>query len=250
MNRTHIPWANHTWNPVTGCSKISKGCLNCYAEPMAYRIRGTGNPLYANGFKCTVHPELLDEPKAIKKPTNIFVCSMSDLFHKDVPSDFIRQVLDTVRACRQHNFLILTKRPERLVQEGFLDGERFHNLAVGVTVEAPEYVSRITNLMRGSMGATLIFVSCEPLLGPVNLGDYIHAVDWVIAGGESGPHCRPMMTQWARDLRDTCKANFVPFFLKQLGGHPDKRAGSAAVLDCETWIDMPYQLKPKLQAVR
>jgi protein gp37 len=233
MKKSKIEWTESTWNPVTGCTKISSGCLNCYAERMALRLRAMGQPNYRNGFKVTCHPHTLDIPSKWKKPQMIFVNSMSDLFHQDVPDDFILDIFSTMRQAQQHQYQILTKRAERLLElSPSLPWQK--NIWMGVTVESAEYKYRIDYLRY--TGAFIKFLSLEPLLGDVgelNLDEIV----WVIAGGESGPGARPMKIEWVRNIREQCSDQNVPFFFKQWGGINKKKAGR--LLDGVTWDEMP-----------
>ena len=228
-----IEWTESTWNPVTGCTKISPGCKHCYAERMAERLQAMGQPNYADGFKLTLQPHMLELPLGWKKPQTIFVNSMSDLFHKDVPLVYIQQVFDVMRRAHWHRFQVLTKRAGRVAQlSSSLDWAP--NIWMGVSVETEKYVSRIDDLRR--TGAKLKFLSLEPLLGP--LGDLnLKGMDWVIVGGESGPKSRPMDSAWVTDLRDQCRQAKVPFFFKQWGGKNKKKAGRD--LEGRTWDEMP-----------
>lgn len=231
-----IEWTESTWNPVTGCTKISAGCKNCYAERMARRLKAAGSPNYANGFRVTLHEHAREIPLRWKKPRAIFVNSMSDLFHKDVPFDFISRIFDVMRRASHHRFQILTKRSERLLQ---LNSKLTwpENVWMGVTVENAECAFRIDHLRQ--IGVAIKFISFEPLLGPipdVNL----ERIDWAIVGGESGPRARPMAPDWAVGLRDQCVAADVPFFFKQWGGVNKKKAGR--ILDDRTWDEMPNWL--------
>lgn len=231
--KTGIEWTQATWNPITGCTKVSPGCKNCYAERMAFRLKAMGNPSYSNGFDVTMHDNLLGLPLSWKKPQRIFVNSMSDLFHKDVPIEFIQNVFDVMNKAHWHRFQILTKRSERLVE---LDSilEWAPNIWMGVSVENGEYLHRIDDLR--STRAKIKFISFEPLLGPVgNLN--LHGIDWAIVGGESGAGARCMDPSWAIDVRDQCNAKGVPFFFKQWGGVNRKKAGR--VLEGRTWEEMP-----------
>lgn len=210
---TKIEWTNQTWNPITGCTKISEGCRNCYAEGAARRLKAMNQHKYDNGFKLTLHPECLDEPEKWKSPCMIFVCSMSDLFHKDVPFAFIDRVFDTIRVTPHHTYQVLTKRPERM-QEYFETRKVPHNVWIGVTVENKAAVSRIEILSQ--IRAETRFLSCEPLLddlGQIPLDD----IDWLIVGGESGNQARPMKEEWAVNLREQARENGIPFFFKQWG---------------------------------
>jgi protein gp37 len=228
-----IEWTEATWNPLTGCTKISEGCRNCYAERMARRLKAMGQPNYANGFRLTVHEQALELPLRWRRPSAIFVNSMSDLFHEDVPADFIGQVFRVMNRASWHRFQVLTKRSERLLAVS-RDLQWTPNIWMGVTVEAAEYAFRIEHL-RGS-GARVKFLSCEPLLGAL-AGLDLAGIDWVIAGGESGPGARRMEPGWVTGIRDQCRAAKVPFFFKQWGGVNKKKAGR--VLEGRTWEEMP-----------
>jgi protein gp37 len=216
-----IEWTEATWNPVTGCSKISPGCKNCYAERMANRLQAMGVPAYRNGFRVTLQPHTLEAPLRWRRSRRIFVNSMSDLFHEDVPVDSIEQVFSVVRRAWWHEFQVLTKRSGRLSELAeALDWPL--NLWMGVSVERDDYRFRIDDLRR--VPAAVRFLSLEPLLGP--LPDLnLTGIDWVIVGGESGPHARPMEEAWVRDLRDQCAEARVPFFFKQWGGTRKKKTG-------------------------
>lgn len=231
--KSSIEWTESTWNPVTGCSKISPGCLNCYAERMALRLKAMGQPNYRNGFKVTCHRETLDLPLRWKKPQMIFVNSMSDLFHKGVPDDFIMDIFSTMQCAKQHQYQILTKRAERLAaMSAELPWEK--NIWMGVTVESADYKYRIDYLRYTS--AHIKFLSLEPLLGDIGELD-LNEIDWVIVGGESGPGARPMNIEWVRNIREQCLAQAVPFFFKQWGGINKKKTGR--LLDGRTWDKMP-----------
>lgn len=238
-----IEWTESTWNPVTGCTKVSPGCRYCYAERMAERLRAMGQENYRNGFEVTLQPHMLELPLRWKRPQTIFVNSMSDLFHKDVPLEYIRRVFDVMRRATWHRFQVLTKRAERLAE---LRTELVWapNIWMGVSVERDKYRRRIDRLRE--TGAVLKFLSLEPLLGPVPHLD-LGGIDWVIVGGESGPNARPMDPAWARDLREQCRRAKVPFFFKQWGGRNKKQAGR--VLDGRTWDEMPV-VPPRLRAER
>jgi len=228
-----IEWTESTWNPVTGCSKISPGCKHCYAERMAERLQAMGQDNYRNGFALTLQPHMLELPLRWKKPQMIFVNSMSDLFHRDVPLEYIQRVFDVMRRASLHRFQVLTKRSERLVD---LDAqlEWAPNIWMGVSVETDEYKSRIDDLR--ATGAALKFLSLEPLLGPLQQLD-LAGIHWVIVGGESGPGARPMDPMWATDIRDQGLRAGVPFFFKQWGGKNKEQAGRT--LEGETWDEMP-----------
>jgi len=230
---SHIEWTESTWNPVTGCTKISAGCQNCYAERMARRLRDAGMKKYRNGFKVTLHKSVISEPLSWRKPQIIFTCSMSDLFHEDVPDDFIKQVFDVIGQAKQHQFQILTKRAERLTQiEKILEWPK--NAWVGVTVEHADYLERIDYLR--NLDAQIKFLSLEPLLGPIPKIN-LEGIDWVIVGGESGPGARPIDVKWVRSIHKQCKKAEVPFFFKQWGGTRRKQNGRE--LDGRTWDEMP-----------
>lgn len=224
MSKTKIQWTERTWNPVTGCSKVSEGCRNCYAETMAKRLQGMGQQRYANAFSLTIHPDALDEPKQVKKPSMFFVCSMADLFHKDVPFDFVDKVMETIEACPRHTFQILTKRPERMVEYFIRRAKRLHrlfdlpdNVWVGVTVESEREIPRISVLRRLlTHSENIKFISCEPLLGDLGMLN-LAAIDLVIVGGESGPQARPMQKQWVLNIMRQCEEQCVNFFFKQWG---------------------------------
>lgn len=228
-----IEWTESTWNPLTGCTKISPGCKHCYAERMARRLQAMGQPNYANGFRLTVHEHMLEQPLGWKKPQMVFVNSMSDLFHQDVPPDFVQKVFDVMRRASWHTFQVLTKRSNRLLQlDPNIDWPT--NVWMGVSVENLAYSYRIEHL-RGT-DARLKFLSLEPLLGP--LPDLeLQGIDWVIVGGESGPGARPMAEDWVVDIRDQCLAASVPFFFKQWGGVRKKKSGR--VLKGRTWSQLP-----------
>jgi len=233
---TKIEWTESTWNPCTGCSKISAGCRNCYAERMALRLQAAGSPNYINGFRVTLHEHTLKQPLRWRQPRTIFVNSMSDLFHKDVPIEFIFKVFDVMHQASHHRFQILTKRSSRLAQIS----PALHwtgNVWMGVTVENADYLSRIDDLKK--IDASVKFISCEPLLGPIpHL--VLEGIDWVIVGGESGPGARPMNPKWAIDIRDQCIAAGVPFFFKQWGGVNKKKNGRS--LGGRIWDDMPERV--------
>lgn len=230
---SRIEWTQCTWNPVTGCTKISPGCLNCYAERMARRLQAMGQPNYRNGFRVTLHPHTLEMPLHWRQPRTVFVNSMSDLFHEDVPLEFIQQIFDVMRRMPQHRFQILTKRSGRLSQLA-TDLPWAENIWMGVTVESSDYIARIHDLRETD--AAIKFISFEPLLAPIAKCD-LGGIDWVIVGGESGPGARPMDRQWVVDIRDRCLAANVPFFFKQWGGVNKKRNGRS--LDNITWNELP-----------
>ncbi len=233
MKKTSIEWTESTWNPVTGCTKISPGCKHCYAERMARRLQMMGQRNYANGFKLTLHDHLLELPLSWKKPQMIFVNSMSDLFHAKVPTAFILKVFDTMHRATWHTFQVLTKRSERLLE---LDSAITwpSNVWMGVSVESEKYTFRIDHLRQTS--AFIKFLSLEPLLGPLPSLD-LHGIHWVIVGGESGPGARPVKEEWVTDIRDQCLATGISFFFKQWGGVHKKRAGR--LLEGRTWDELP-----------
>lgn len=213
-NRSKIEWTETTWNPVTGCTKVSSGCKNCYAERMAKRLRAMGMAKYRNGFDLTVHEDLIEQPLGWAKPRMIFVNSMSDLFHHKVPRDFIHRVFDTMVRCQHHTFQVLTKRSRRLralAQE--LPWP--NNIWMGVTIENREVLNRVDDLKH--VPARVRFLSCEPLLGP--LDDLpLTGIHWVIVGGESGSGARPLRAEWVESILQQCQDRDIPFFFKQWGG--------------------------------
>lgn len=225
MSTTKIEWADDVWNPVTGCTKVSPGCAHCYAERMAKRLKAMGKAKYRNGFQVTCHEDSLDEPLRWKKPRRIFVCSMSDLFHDEVPETFIQSVWEIMAGAPQHTFLILTKRPQRMRQTL---GWVLPNVHVGFSASTQaDLEAGFDDLL--STPAAVRWLSLEPLLEVVdpclrNWHSERYHIDWVVVGGESGPGARPMDPDWARLIRDDCQAAGVPFYMKQLGGHPNKRA--------------------------
>lgn len=228
-----IEWTGSTWNPVTGCVKISPGCMNCYAERMAKRLQAMGQPNYANGFQLAMHAHALELPLKWKKPQTIFVNSMSDLFLKDVPLTFINEIFGVMNRARWHTFQVLTKRADRLLEVS-RKLPWASNIWMGVTVENSNYHGRIDCLRE--TGANIKFLSIEPLLGPMGNMN-LAGIDWVIVGGESGPGARPLDPSWVVDIRDQCRAAGVPFFFKQWGGVRKKQAGR--MLEGRTWNEMP-----------
>ncbi len=233
MSKSKIEWTESTWNPVTGCSKISPGCKNCYAERMANRLHAMGLENYRNRFKPTCHPHLVEAPLKWKKSKMVFVNSMSDLFHEDIPTKFIHTIFNTMLLATRHIFQVLTKRTFRLV-EFSRELTSPTNVWLGVTVENSDYVSRIDDLRK--TGAVIKFLSLEPLLGPISNLD-LKDIDWVIVGGESGPGARPMNKEWVLEIKNQCNDSKVPFFFKQWGGVNKKKAGR--LLDNRTWDEMP-----------
>lgn len=232
-SKSSIEWTESTWNPVTGCSKISPGCKHCYAERMAGRLKAMGVNGYRNGFEVTLQRHTLEAPLKWKKPQVIFVNSMSDLFHDDVPQDYILEVFDVMSRAHWHQYQVLTKRPERLLELDPLLAWREH-IWMGVSVESAPYKKRI-DLLRHT-GAKVKFLSLEPLLGPLGRMN-LNGIDWAIVGGESGPGARPMEEKWALEIRDQCRSARVAFFFKQWGGVNKKRAGR--MLEGRTWDEMP-----------
>ena len=237
-----IEWTEATWNPVTGCNKISPGCKNCYAERMSKRLKAMGQNNYRNGFKLTLQPQMLQLPLRWKKPQTIFVNSMSDLFHKNVPLEYIQKVFSVMKEAHWHRFQVLTKRAERLEQiSGSLDWAP--NIWMGVSVESQKYAPRIDHLRRS--GASTKFLSLEPLLGPLtNLN--LLGIDWAIVGGESGFGARPMLVNWVTDIREQCQEANVAFFFKQWGGVWKKKTGRT--LEGRTWDEMPQMCEDKIAA--
>ena len=231
--KSNIEWTDMTWNPVTGCTKVSPGCKHCYAETFAERFRGVPGHPFEQGFDLRLIQSALDLPLRWRGSRRIFVNSMSDLFHEDVPTDYIRRVFDVIRRAQQHQFQILTKRSERLV-DVCSEINLPPNAWLGVSVENQKYTTRIADL--GKVKASVRFLSIEPLLGPIeNLR--LSGIHWVIVGGESGHHARPMDSAWVRSIRDQCARADVPFFFKQWGGVRKKLTGRE--LDGRTWDEMP-----------
>jgi protein gp37 len=242
--RSSIEWTEMTWNPVTGCTKISPGCKFCYAEAMAHRLRSMDMDRYRNGFQLTLQEDLLDAPLHWRKPRVVFVNSMSDLFHVDVPEGFIQRVFATMCRAPQHTFQVLTKRSERLLALApSLPWPS--NVWMGVSVEDRARTVRIGDLVQ--VPASVRFLSVEPLLEDIP-GLPVDGIDWVIVGGESGRKPRPMRLEWARSIRDQCRDARVPFFFKQWGGTNKKKAGR--VLDGEVWDQMPTPRAPEEEQAR
>jgi len=234
MAQSSIEWTEMTWNPTTGCNKVSAGCKYCYAEVMARRLQAMGVDKYKDGFKLRIHPEALEIPYGWKSSKVVFVNSMSDLFHKDVPLAFIEKVFEVMNDNPQHIFQVLTKRSDLLLQYN----SRLkwsHNIWMGVSVENKKVLNRVDDLRRTS--ARVKFLSCEPLIGPLpNMN--LDNIDWVIVGGESGRTPRPMKEEWVLDILDQCKESDVKFFFKQWGGTNKKKTGR--ILLEQTWDQMPY----------
>jgi protein gp37 len=231
--KSSIEWTEATWNPVTGCTKISPGCKFCYADRMAKRLQKMGNPKYVNGFDLTIQESVLELPLRWKKPQAIFVNSMSDLFHEGIEEGYVQRVFDVMRRAHWHRFQVLTKRSERLVEMSpRIDWSE--NVWMGVSVERQDYTYRIDHLR--ASGALIKFLSLEPLLGPLSALD-LTGIHWVIVGGESGPGCRPIREKGVIETREQCRRSGVPFFFKQWGGTNKKKSGR--LLEGRTWSEMP-----------
>jgi len=241
-SKSKIEWTESTWNPVSGCTKISRGCDNCYAERMAMRLKAMGTRGYENGFDVTLHPHALEKPLKLKKPQVIFVNSMSDIFHEKIPDEFIYQIFDVMNKANWHTFQVLTKRPKRLAKMAsklnWTD-----NIWMGVTVEENEYVDRVDYLR--DCPAKIKFLSLEPLIDSVDNLDYTN-IDWVIVGGESGYGAREMKKEWVLEIKDRCKTENIDFFFKQWGGVNKKKAGRE--LDGKYYDEMPKIFNSKLSA--
>ncbi|MCF6340738.1 MAG: phage Gp37/Gp68 family protein [Sulfurimonas sp.] len=233
MSKSKIEWTESTWNPVSGCTKISNGCENCYAERMAKRLQAMGTKGYENGFKVTLHPHALEKPLKLKKSQMIFVNSMSDIFHKDIPDEYIFKIFEVMNKAHWHTFQVLTKRPERLAQ--MADKLNWtKNIWMGVTVEANDYVSRVDYLR--SLDIKVKFLSIEPLIDSVDKMDYTN-IDWVIVGGESGYGCREIKKEWVLEVKKKCEKDNIPFFFKQWGGVNKKKNGR--LLDGKIYDEIP-----------
>jgi len=230
---SHIEWTDATWNPVTGCSKVSPGCKHCYAERLAKRLKAMGQANYRNGFDLTLQPQMLELPFKWKSPRRIFVNSMSDLFHEAVPTEYIKQVFEVMGRAHWHQYQVLSKRSKRILQ---LNKELnwAPQIWMGVSVENEKHTYRIGDLRK--TGAQVKFLSLEPLLGPLGKLD-LSEIDWAIVGGESGPGARPIDPEWVTEIRDQCLDVGVPFFFKQWGGVHKKKTGRA--LEGRTWDEMP-----------
>jgi protein gp37 len=234
-NSSHIEWTDATWNPITGCSKISPGCKFCYAERLAHRLQAMGQENYRNGFEVTLQPHMLEHPLRWRRPRRVFVNSMSDLFHADVPTAYIKQVFDVMRRASWHQFQVLTKRSERLLElDSVLKWQT--QIWMGVSLENEDYLFRVDHLRKTR--AKIKFLSIEPILGSLRKLN-LCGIDWVIVGGESGPGARPVDPEWVREIRGRCVAAGVPFFFKQWGGVFKSRTGR--VLDGRKWDEMPIQ---------
>ncbi len=228
-----IEWTESTWNPMTGCTKVSIGCKNCYAERLAKRLQAMGQVKYRNGFELTLHPYMLNTPLTWKKPQIVFVNSMSDIFHEGAPADFIKKIFGVMATAHWHIFQVLTKRSDRLLE--FADDLKWEsNIWMGVTVEAAENADRIDHLSQSP--AKVKFPSLEPLLGPLPELN-LDGMNWVIVGGESGPRARVMRKEWVINIKNQCERANIPFFFKQWGGINKKKSGR--LLEGRTWDDMP-----------
>lgn len=250
---TGIEWTDATWNPTTGCDRVSSGCDNCYALALAKRLKAMGSNRYTNdgnprtsgpGFALTLHMDKLEEPFSWRRPRRVFVNSMSDLFHAKVPGDFIHAVFDVMAALPQHHFQILTKRPRRMltvVRKWYELNETnpLVNVWLGTSVEDQTWADRRIPLLV-EVPSAVRFLSCEPLLGPITIHS-LEGITWVIVGGESGARARPMDASWVRNLRDQCVAQQVPFFFKQWGGRTPKAGGR--LLDGRAWDQFPVRLE-------
>lgn len=236
MKPSKIEWTESTWNPSTGCTKLSAGCSNCYAEVMTRRLQAMGMDKYKHGFNLTCHPTELEVPYTWKKPRMVFVNSMSDLFHENMPFDFIKEVFKVMNNCPQHTFQVLTKRADIL--------EKYHtlldwtpNIWMGVTVESEAVIKRIDSLRK--VPAFIKFLSIEPLITAIpNIN--LFGIDWVIVGGESGPKARPIQEEWVVDIKTQCEQNQIPFFFKQWGGKNKKAAGKT--LQGKIYCQMPVYI--------
>ncbi len=234
MTATKIEWTDSTWNPITGCTKISDGCKNCYAARMAKRLQYMGSERYKNGFNLTIHEDLFEAPLSWKKPSIIFVNSMSDLFHEDIPEETILRLFDVMKRASQHTFQILTKRAERLAD--MASRIRWpRNVWMGVSIESEKYIQRI-ELLR-TIPSEIKFISFEPLLSQIDEKHSLKGIDWVIVGGESGPLARPMAPEWVHGIQRMADRDEIKFFFKQWGGVNKKKAGR--LLDGREWNSMP-----------
>lgn len=249
MSKTKIAWTERTWNPVTGCTKISEGCRHCYAETMAKRLQGMGQKRYANGFTLTLHPEALNEPKKVKEPSMFFVCSMADLFHKDVPFEFVDEVIKVIEATPQHKYQLLTKRANLMHQYFTLKGYVPDNVWVGVTLEDAKAKERLWYLkdLKYTFDAKVTYLSCEPLLGDLGYLS-LGGIDWVIVGGESGSQARKMSKEWVLNIQRQCAEQDVPFFFKQWGtwgedGEKRNKEANGNLLNGQLYQEWPKALK-------
>lgn len=238
-NKSTIEWTESTWNPVTGCDKISPGCKNCYAERMAKRLQRIGVERYKNAFELAMHPDVLEIPLSWKTPKVIFVNSMSDLFHEKVPLSFIQDTFDVMRRAHWHTFQILTKRSERLkILASMIEWP--DNVWMGVSVESQKYVKRIDHLR--AVPSAVRFLSVEPLLSRIDKMD-LRNIDWVIVGGESGPKARGLEQEWVIHIKNICEKYGVPFFFKQWGGTRKHKTGRSLL--GKTWDSMPTPKNPR-----
>jgi protein gp37 len=233
-DKSAIQWTDATWNPSTGCSKVSPGCKNCYAERLSYRLQKMGNPKYRAGFHFTLHSNALEIPLRWKRPRKIFVNSMSDLFHESMPNHFLERCFSVMDKANWHVYQILTKRPDRMLSFAQKYGEIPDHIWLGTSVELAMYKSRIDILRH--VPAKVKFISFEPLLGPIGEVD-LHDISWAIVGGESGPHHRPVTEEWITEIRSQCKRQSVAFFFKQWGGITPKSGGR--ILDGREWNEYP-----------
>jgi len=240
MKDSKIEWTDTTWNPVTGCTKVSAGCKNCYAERMTKRLQAMGQSKYKNGFAVTLHEQIVQQPLGWKKPSYIFVNSMSDLFHKEVPESFIVKLFETMNKANWHVYQILTKRPDRMdqFQQEYPSLMQKH-IWMGTSVENMTVYKRVVELSFMD-NIPIKFLSCEPLLGPIHFDERLKMIDWVIAGGESGPNSRLMEKGWVEEIQHSCLDYEVPFFFKQWGG-PNK-AKTGRLLNGQLYDAMPYTL--------
>jgi protein gp37 len=237
-----IQWTNSTWNVITGCDKVSPGCKNCYAERLATRLQKMGVEKYSNGFELKIHRDVMHYPFKLKKPKMIFVNSMSDLFHEKLSFNFIKKIFDIMEKANWHKYQILTKRSKRLEEFGKYYGKFPDNVWIGVSVENELYKKRIEDLK--TINAKIHFLSLEPLLGPLGNMD-LDDIEWVIAGGESGPNFRECKIEWLREIRDQCVMQHVSFFFKQWGGLTPKSGGRT--LDNKIWNEFPNETESKLE---
>lgn len=233
MNKTRIEWTESTWNPITGCTQISDGCMNCYAKRMSKRLKAMGNLRYKNEFEVTIHNDLFNQPLKTKESKMIFVCSMSDIFHESVDFQTITKLFDVMREAHWHTFQVLTKRSQRLLAFSKIYSIP-ENVWVGVTVENEKNIQRLEHLKL--VNASTKFLSCEPLLGSLKVCDF-SGIQWIVAGGESGPNSRDIDIDWVREIRDQCVSKAIPFFFKQWGGWNKKKNGRE--IDGEIFMQMP-----------
>ncbi len=240
--KTSIQWTDATWNPSTGCSKVSPGCKNCYAERLSHRLKEMRNPKYRRGFRFTLHRDALDLPLKWRKPRKIFVNSMSDLFHESMPEDFLTSCFEIMERAYWHVFQILTKRPDRMLSFTKDYGEIPDHIWLGTSVELAMYNHRIQTLKQ--VPARVKFVSFEPLLGPIGQVA-LDGISWAIVGGESGPHHRPIKAEWIREIRKQCKEQGIAFFFKQWGGRTAKSGGR--ILDGKEWNEYPERFHYSLE---